>query len=385
MRHFDVLIVGTGHAGATTAIHLRQLGNTGSIGLLGEEEELPYERPPLSKDYLAGKKSAADILFRPCNFRAERDVTLIPGERVVSIDPGARTIGCASGATISYGNLVWTAGGRPKRVAGAHVIRSLADVDTLRAELPSATRILIIGGGYIGLEAAAVLTSLGKQVTLAEAADRVLARCAAEPLSRFLEAEHRAHGVDIHLNTSSIDHNQHDLVIAGIGILPNVDPLLQAGAEGADGVLVDEHCRTTLPHVWAAGDCALHHNPFGPARPIRIESVQNASDMATTIARALTGQPQPYRAVPWFWSNQYDLRLQTVGLSNDHDEVLVRGDPATRKFAVIYRRAGRVIALDCINNVRDYVQGRGLIESGVEVDAALLADPDRPLKSLLES
>ena len=384
LTSFDVLIVGTGHAGATTAIQLRQLGYAGSIGLLGEEEALPYERPPLSKDYLAGKKAAADILFRPADFWAERGVTLVAGERVVSADPKARTVGCASGLTLSYGDLVWTAGGRPRRLADAHAIRSLADVDTLRSQLPSAARILIVGGGFIGLEAAAVLTSLGKRVTLVEAADRVLARCAAEPLARFIEAEHRARGVDLRLSTSAIDRSQHDLVIEGIGILPNAEPLLAAGAEGGDGVLVDNYCRTSLPHVWAAGDCALHCNPFGPARPIRIESVQNASDMAGTVARALTGRPQPYRSIPWFWSNQYDIRLQTVGLSHDHDEVLVRGDPATRKFSVLYRRHRRVIALDCINTVRDYVQGRALIESGVELDPALLTDPDRPLKSLLE-
>ena len=385
LKQFDVLIVGTGHAGSTAAIQLRQLGYAGSIGLLGEEPCLPYERPPLSKDYLAGKKSADDILFRPRDFWSERDITLIPGERVIAVDPSDRFIGCSSGVELSYGDLVWTAGGCPKRIPGAHVIRSLADVDALCAALPSATRILIVGGGYIGLEAAAVLSGLGKQVTLTEAADRVLARCAAEPLARFLEAEHRARGIDLRLNTPDIDASGFDLVIAGIGITPNAEPLLAAGAEGGDGVLVDDHCRTSLPHVWAAGDCALHRNPFGPPDPIRIESVQNASDMAATIARALTGQPQPYRAIPWFWSNQYDIRLQTVGLSHGHDEVLVRGDPATRKFAVIYRRTGRVIALDCINNVRDYVQGRALIESGVQVDAALLTDPDRPLKSLLES
>jgi 3-phenylpropionate/trans-cinnamate dioxygenase ferredoxin reductase subunit len=385
MTYVDVLIVGTGHAGATAAIQLRQLGYAGSIALLGEEPFLPYERPPLSKDYLAGTRTAEDMLFRPASFWSERGIAPVPGERVEAIDPEARQVRCASGATFAYGDLLWTAGGRPRRLPGAHVIRSLADADTLRAGLPDARRILIVGGGYVGLEAAAVLSGLGKQVTLAEAADRLLARCAAEPLSRFLEAEHRARGVDIRLNTPGIDPGGFDLVVAGVGIEPNAEPLLAAGAEGGDGVLVDDHCRTTLPHIWAAGDCALHRNPFGPDRPIRIESVQNASDMAATVARALTGQPQPYRAVPWFWSNQYDLRLQTVGLSHDRDEALVRGDPATGRFAVIYRRRGRVIALDCVNNVRDYVQGRALVERGAELDAELLADPDVPLKSLLEN
>ena len=298
MNRFDVLIVGTGHAGATVAIQLRQLGFNGSIGLLGQEQCLPYQRPPLSKDFLAGRKTPQDILLRPRDFWTEHRIDLIAGERVEAVDPDARTVRCRTGSAYGFGELVWTAGGRARRMEGAHVIRSLGDVIGLRAELSTAHRILIVGGGYVGLEAAAVLVSLGKRVTLVEAADRVLARCAAEPLSSFLEAEHRARGVDLRLNTSSIDVREFDLIIAGIGILAEAEPLLTAGAKGGDGVLVEDHCRTSLPHIWAAGDCALHRNSYGPARPIRIESVQNASDMASTIAHALVGQPRPYRAIP---------------------------------------------------------------------------------------
>ncbi|MCW3796766.1 FAD-dependent oxidoreductase [Sphingomonas sp. BN140010] len=380
---FDVLIVGAGHAGASVAIHLRQAGFTGSIAILGDEPELPYERPPLSKDYLAGKKGREDFRFRSAEFWAERDIRLIAGERVTTVHPSS--VHCAAGRELHFGQLVWAAGGRARRLPGAYAIRTLADVDALKASLPGATRILVVGGGWIGLEAAAVLATAGKQVVLAESQNHLLARCSAALLSDFLLAQHRGHGVDVRLACGQLDPVRFDLTVAGIGIEPNVEPLLAAGADGNDGVLVDEFGRTSLPNVWAAGDCALHRNRFGPDRPVRIESVQNAADMGACVARAIAGDPQPYAALPWFWSNQYDLKLQTVGLSHDHDEVLVRGDPAIGKFAVIYRRAGRVIALDCVNNTRDYVQGRALIERGVRLDGALLTDADRPLKSLLET
>lgn len=368
----------------SAALHLRQAGFAGSIGLLGEERELPYERPPLSKDYLAGTKARDDFRFRPANFWADKAVTLIPGERVVAIDPEHRRALCSSGLELGYGELVWTAGGRARRFPGAHAIRTLADVDALKAKLGTAGRVLIVGGGWIGLEAAAVLVRQGRKVTLAEREPRLLARCSGEALSDFLVARHRAEGVDIRLGQSAPAAEEFDLTIAGIGIEPEAAPLLDAGAEGGDGVLVDQMGRTSLPHVWAAGDVALHRNRFGPERPIRIESVQHASDQAATVAKAIAGAPAPYGAMPWFWSNQYDLKLQTVGLSHDHDEELVRGDPASGRFSVIYRRKGKVIALDCVNMVRDYVQGRLLIERGIIVPADRLTDPERPLKTLVE-
>ncbi|WP_300974150.1 FAD-dependent oxidoreductase [Sphingomonas sp. LHG3406-1] len=384
LSRFDVLIIGTGHAGVSAALHLRQAGFTGSIGLLGEETELPYERPPLSKEYLTGTRGREDFRFRPAALWAEKAVTLNQGERVEAVDPAARTATCVSGRTFSYGELVWTAGGRARRVPGAHAIRTLADVDALKAGLETAHRVLVIGGGWIGLEAAAATAKLGKEVVLHEREPRLLARCSGKALSDFLVAEHRRQGVEVRLGAEAPNAAEFDLVVAGIGIDPEAGPLLAAGAEGGDGVLVDECGRTSLPNIWAAGDVALHWNRFVPERPIRIESVQHANDQAASVAKAIAGEPKPYAAMPWFWSNQYDLKLQTVGLSHDHDEELVRGEPGSGRFSVLYRRRGRLIAIDCVNMVRDYVQGRALIERGGVVDAARLTDPDVPLKSLVE-
>ncbi len=404
---FDVLIVGAGHGGAQAAIALRQRGFAGTIALLGDEPELPYERPPLSKDYLAGDKPFERILIRPAAFWSERAVTLLPGRTVVSVDPTAHRVTTADGATIGYATLVWATGGAPRRLAcaghdlrGVHGVRSRADVDRMIAELPAVERVIVIGGGYIGLEAAAVLTKLGKHVTVLEAAPRVLARVAGEALSRFYEAEHRAHGVDLRTGVTVVGIEGHDgaatgvrlgdgtvlagsLVIVGIGIVPAVAPLLDAGAAGGNGVSVDALCRTSLPDVFAIGDCAAHPNRYADGATIRLESVQNANDQASTVARALTGDPQPYDAVPWFWSNQYDLKLQTVGLSTGYDTAVLRGDVATRRFSLVYLKAGKVIALDCVNATRDYVQGRALVMARAEIDPALLANADVALKEML--
>ncbi|WP_129791828.1 NAD(P)/FAD-dependent oxidoreductase [Sphingosinicella sp. CPCC 101087] len=406
MQRFDVLIVGGGHGGAQCAIALRQSGFEGSIALVTDEAEYPYERPPLSKDYLAGDKAFERILIRPPGFWAERGVEILTRRRIVAVDPAARTVTDDAGASLGYGKLVWAAGGRPRRLAcsggdlaGVHAIRSRADVDMLRSELAEASRIVVVGGGYIGLEAAAILSKTGRRVTVVEALDRVLARVAGEPLSRFYEAEHRAHGVELRLGATVdclagegrvravrlADGSElpADIVIVGIGIVPAVEPLLAAGASGANGIDVDAYCRTSLVDVFAVGDCAAHENVFARDARIRLESVQNASDQATTAARAILGSDQPYSAVPWFWSNQYDLKLQTVGLSVGHDDVVTRGDPGGRNFSLVYLREGRVIALDCVNAVRDYVQGRGLVVAGARIDPVLLADVSTPLKALL--
>jgi 3-phenylpropionate/trans-cinnamate dioxygenase ferredoxin reductase component len=406
--HFDTVIVGGGHGGAAMAAQLRQKLYAGSIAILTAEPELPYERPPLSKDYLAGEKSFERMLLRPLAFWTERQVAVKTATRVTGVDAAGHRLATTAG-DISYANLVWAAGGDPRRLtcpghdlAGIHAIRTRADVDALKADLRPGARILVVGGGYIGLESAAVLAKMGHEVTILEAMDRVLARVAGAELSAFYEAEHRAHGVDITTSAQVVAitgtdgratgatladgrHVAADVVIVGIGIVPAVQPLLDAGARGgavgsAGGVWVDDHCRTSLPDVFAIGDCALHANRFAGGAEIRLESVQNAADMAATVARALTGDPAPYGAVPWFWSNQYDLRLQTMGLSLGHDATVLRGDPATRSFSLIYLKAGKVIALDCVNAARDYVQGKALVEQGVAVPAADLADAATPLK-----
>ncbi|HZF94774.1 MAG TPA: FAD-dependent oxidoreductase [Allosphingosinicella sp.] len=398
MRHYDVAIVGTGHGGAQAAIQLRQAKFEGSIALIGRETELPYERPPLSKEYLVGEKEPERLLFRPKGFWAERGIEVLTGKEVVRVDAGARRLGCGDGEEIGFGKLVWAAGGVPKRlpVPGAelaHVIRSREDVDRIRALLPEVRRVAVIGGGYIGLETAAAMRKLGKEVVLFEALDRVLARVAGEPLSRFVEARHRAEGVDVRLRAkveaigegwlrTPAGEEACDLVIAGIGIDAAAAPLLDAGAEGGNGVLVDAFCRTSLPDVWAVGDCALHESRWAGGARIRIESVQNAHDMAATAARDIAGVPQPYEAVPWFWSNQYDLRLQSVGLWLGYDEIVTRGEPESGSFSLVYLSAGKVIALDCVNAVRDYAQGRKLVERGARIAPKDLADTSRQLKEL---
>ncbi|MEO6386135.1 MAG: FAD-dependent oxidoreductase [Sphingomonas sp.] len=404
--HFDIAIVGAGHGGAQAAIALRQNGFAGSIGLIGDEPEPPYERPPLSKEYLAKDKSFERILIRQPEFWQTKDVALVLGTRIAKVHAEAHTLTTASGDRIGYGKLIWATGGAPRRLtcgghdlAGVHAVRTRADVDRLGAELAGARRVVVIGGGYIGLEAAAVLTKFDKQITVVEAMDRVLARVAGEPLSRFYEAEHRAHGVTVRL-LESIECLEGDtkatgvrlvtgeiipaeVVVVGIGIVPAVQPLLDAGAAGGNGVSVDETCRTSLPDIYAVGDCAEHANRFAGGARIRLESVQNANDMANCAAKAITGAAAPYDALPWFWSNQYDLKLQTVGLSIGYDAVVTRGDAAARSFSVIYLRDGKVIALDCVNSVKDYVQGRALVLAGAEIAPETLADTTVPLKEML--
>jgi 3-phenylpropionate/trans-cinnamate dioxygenase ferredoxin reductase subunit len=402
---YDIVIVGTGHAGANAAVSLRQLGFSGSIGMLGEEHFPPYERPPLSKEYLAGDKPFERILIRPEAFWAERDVDLCLGQRVTAVDPMAQTVTVLGDRTIGYGKLIWAAGGAPRMLpcAGSQApnifgVRNRRDVDAIMAKLDSVQTAVVIGGGYIGLEAAAVLSKLGKAVTIIESLDRVLSRVAGEQLSRFYEQEHRAHGVTVELSAQveRFDLGESgaavavhladgrtlpgDLFIVGIGIIPETGPLIAAGAAGGNGVDVDPQCRTSLEHIYAIGDCASHSNAFAGGAMIRLESVQNANDQAKVAAQDIMGQEALYHAVPWFWSNQYDLKLQTVGLSTGFDQHVVRGDPASRSFSVVYLLGGKIIALDCVNATKDYVQGRKLVEEGAMIDPADLANTDIPLK-----
>jgi 3-phenylpropionate/trans-cinnamate dioxygenase ferredoxin reductase component len=409
----DVVVVGAGQGGAQTAMALRQLKYSGSIVVIGAEPELPYERPALSKEYLADAKAFEKMLLRPADFWREKNVEFVLGTRIGSVDAKAKEARAEDGRTFGYGALVWATGGRPRLLPvdgrdlrGIHYVRDRADVDRIKTELAEVKNVVVIGAGYIGLEAAAVLRKKEKHVTVLEAQDRVLARVAGEALSRFFEDEHRKQGVDLRLGTQVVAIEGHDgrvtgvklgdgdvlsadLVVVGIGITAEVDALLAAGADGgADGVLVDLLGKTSLPDVYAAGDCAAHANVFGPGGVVRLESIQNANDQATVIAKVISGtlgDGERYDVVPWFWSNQYDLRLQTVGLSQGHDDVLVRGDVATRAFSVVYLRGGRVVALDCVNKTKDYVQGKMLIASGRVVPREKLLDPEVALKDLAQS
>jgi NADPH-dependent 2,4-dienoyl-CoA reductase/sulfur reductase-like enzyme len=407
-QHADVVIVGTGHGGAQAAIALRQHGHEGTILMIGRDDAPPYERPPLSKEYLAGDKGFERIMIRPEKFWAEKDIGLRLGAAVTAIDPQAHRLTLSDGGQVTYRKLIWSGGGDPRRLPvpgavlpGVFYVRDKADADAMMQALADgAKRAVVIGGGYIGLEAAAVLRKLGSEVVLVEMLPRLLARVAGEELSAFYAQEHRRQGVDVRLSTGvnavlgddrvtgvRLDSGEEvpcDMVVVGIGIVPAVAPLIAAGAAGSNGVDVDFCCRTTLDDIYAIGDCAAHANPFADNAVIRLESVQNAHDMANTVAKAIMGEKEPYHALPWFWSNQYDLKLQTAGLSLDFDATVLRGDPADRKFTVVYLKAGVPIAFDCVGTMKDYVQARKLLESGVgKIDPALLADPEVALKDLI--
>ena len=405
----DVVIVGTGHGGAQAAIALRQQGHEGSILMIGREANPPYERPPLSKEYLAGDKTFERIMIRPEKFWADKGVELRLGSGVASIDWMRHSLTLSDGSEIGYGKLIWSGGADPRRLGipgaslkGIFYVRDRRDADGMMAALEAgAKRAVVIGGGYIGLEAAAVLRKLDCDVTVVEMQDRLLARVAGKPVSEFYAEEHTRQGVDIRLSqgvsevlgedgkvTGVLLENGEtvpcDMLIVGIGIVPAVAPLIAAGAAGSNGVDVDVFCRTTLDDIFAIGDCAAHANPFANSAVIRLESVQNANDMANTVAKAIMGDKQPYHALPWFWSNQYDLKLQTAGLNIGYDDTILRGDPENRKFTVVYMKEGRPIAFDCVGTMKDYVQGRKLLEKGADkIDPAVLADTDVQIKEMM--
>jgi 3-phenylpropionate/trans-cinnamate dioxygenase ferredoxin reductase subunit len=400
MERFDVLVVGGGQGGAQIASALRQQQYAGTIAIVSDENDAPYERPALSKEYLAGDKTFEKMLLRPVAAWADKKIELRLGKRVTEVDASAHVVKLEDGTTIEYGSLVWSTGGAPRKLSctghdwgGVHAIRTRADVDRLKSELETKKTLVVIGGGYIGLEAAAVLSKLGKRVTIVEAQGRVLSRVAGEELSRFYEDEHRKHGVDLRLNATveSIDatgvflaggeHLPCEIVIVGIGITPAIEPLRAAGATCGDGVDVDLQCKTSLPDVFAIGDCAAHASVHAHGKTIRLESIQNANDQAAIVAKAIMGKTDRYEAIPTFWSNQWDLKLQTIGLAHGHDATVIRGNLSERKFSIVYLRQGRVIALDCVNAMKDYVQARALIASGRTFDANALRDKE--LKSLV--
>lgn len=380
----DVLIVGAGQAGAYAAIALRHQGFTGSITMIGDEVSLPYERPPLSKEYFNGEKSFERLLIRPEHFWAEKAIQLRAKERVVAVDPTLKCVTTDKGETLHYNSCIWAAGGQPRRLTcpgatlkGVYGFRTREDADAILAHLEHIERVVVIGGGYIGLESASALIKKGKKVTLLEVGSRVLARVAGQTISHYVANEHRAKGVDLrlgvgidqllgseHVNAVRLTSGEEipcEMVIVGIGIIPSVEPLLAAGAKGGNGVEVNEFCQTSLPDVYAIGDCALHYNRFAGGTAVRLESVQNASDQAIIVAKTINNKASAYEALPWFWSNQYDIKLQTIGLSIGYDEEVVKGDPASHSFAVFYLREGHVIAVDCVNSAKYFVQGRKLV------------------------
>lgn len=405
-RMARVVVAGAGQAAAQLAQSLRQGGHAGPIIMLGAEPVPPYERPPLSKDYLSGKRDAARLLLRRPEFWVEKQVELRLGRPVVAVDPGQRRVTLEGGGGVAYDWLVWAAGGRPRRLPlpgadldGVHYIRTMGDMDRLKADLKvPERRVVILGGGYIGLETAAVLRGLGHGVTLVEMQNRLLARVTSPVISDFFLDLHRRHGVEVLLSrrvealhgeggrVSGValaggDILAADLVVAGIGIVPNVEPLADAGLACPNGVAVDATCRTGDPHILAIGDCALHPNIHAGTH-VRLESVQNAIDQAKVAADVILGCDQPYTAVPWFWSDQYGVKMQSAGLVADDQQIIRRG--RSGPFTVAYVRDGRLMALDCIDAPRDFMQGRPLVAGRVRVSSAMLADPDIELKRTVE-
>ncbi len=409
LKEYDVVIVGAGQAGGQAAHALRAGKFDGSIALVGAEAHAPYERPPLSKDYLLGEKSRDRLYLRADTYWADKDVAMHLGSPVTEVDPVGHRVTTASGSVISYKKLIWAAGGDPcplpvKDVppSRVHVIRTLDDIDRLNDALTTASCVHIVGAGYIGLEAAAVLRKLGKDVSVIELSDRVLSRVSAPAMSAFFQRLHENNRVTFRLGTvidTAAENSEGrlalllsdgtteicDLLIVGIGIIPSIAALESAGAEIDRGIVVNEFCRSTLEDIYAIGDCAAFHSSFAGGARVRVESVQNANDQAKTVALDILGRGKPYAAFPWFWSDQYDIKLQTIGLNVGYDETITRGDPDTNSFSLIYLRDGMVCAIDAINRPLDFAQGRMLLGKPVDKDDPRVADIDVPFKDLLTS
>ena len=406
-----VVIVGAGHAGGELAAALRMEGYAGAVTLVGEEPHLPYQRPPLSKTFLAGESVATALYLRPEATYSKHSISILSGARVSHIDRDSRRVHLSDGRQLDYTKLALTTGGRPRRLphtiageahdcANLHYLRTIADVDRLRAQFVPGARLAIVGGGYIGLEVASVATKRGLKVTVLEALPRVLARVTAPELSGFYERVHREAGVDVRTSAAvagfEVDAARRlvrsvrvgnesiaaDIVIVGIGLVPNVELAAAAGLETSDGIVVDEYAATADPDVYAAGDCTNHPNR-ALARSLRLESVPNAVEQARTAAANIAGKRKIYETVPWFWSDQYDLKLQMVGLSAGYDELVVRGSTANRSFAAFYLGDGRLIAADVVSRPEEFLVAKRLVASRVLVDRARLADESQPLKSLL--
>lgn len=397
-----IVIIGAGQAGFQAALSLRRKGFAGSLILLGADPHPPYERPPLSKAWLAGEMEAATLAFRKPDFYADRTIDLRPATRAAAIDRGAREVLCADGTRLGYDALVLATGARARvlRCPGAesvdlHMIRDIADADRLKAASATAASAIVIGGGYIGLEVAAVLTQRGLGVTVLEAAPRVMARAVGAVTAGYFADLQRAHGVGLRLGASveslaPADGGvavrladgamlAADLVVAGVGGAPETALAEAAGLPVEDGILVDAAGQTADPAIYAAGDCTRF--PLMADGPMtRLESVQNAVDQAKAVAAAIMGEDARHDAVPWFWSDQFGARLQIAGLRADGDQEIIRGDPATGSFSVCYLRNGRLVALDSVGRVRDFTQAKKPIKAGARPDPARLADPDIPLK-----
>ncbi len=402
----SVVIVGGGQAAGQLIASLRQEGFSGPITLIGDEPHPPYQRPPLSKKFLSGELELERLYIKPEAFFAETGAQLLLGRRAETVDREARTVALDDGTVLPYGTLVLATGSRVRRMpvpgedlAGVHYLRGIADVAAIHAHFEPGRKLVIVGAGYIGLEVAAVAVKAGIDVTVLEMESRVMARVTAPEMSDFFQTVHRDAGVDIRLETrvSGFEDDgsgrlqavvcadgtrlSADFAIIGIGILPNVELAQDAGLDCENGIVVDHHGRTADPSIYAIGDCANHPSDL-VGRRIRLESVQNAIDQAKAAAADIAGHPRPYNEVPWFWSDQYDLKLQIAGLSEGYDKLVLRGDPASRTFAAFYLKDGVVIAVDAVNAVPEFMVGKKLIQARARIAPDRLADTGIGMKQL---
>lgn len=401
-----IVIAGAGHSAGQIVATLRQKKFDGSICLIGEEAYLPYQRPPLSKKYLAGELPAERLHFKADSFYDESNIEIHLNTTIDRIDRATKIVRSNDGREFPYDKLVLSLGAHARHIdlpgvelAGIHYLRTIADVDRIRQEIGPGRRLVIVGAGYIGLEVAAVTAQLGLDVTVVEMLDRVMSRVVSEQVSEFYQKEHADHGVKLLLSTDikgfAGDGNVHavdladgtqipaDLVVVGIGVVPNTELATNAGLEVSNGILVNDRCNTSDPDIYAVGDCTCHPNDV-LGRQVRLESVHNALEQAKTAAANICGEEQRYAQVPWFWSDQYDLKLQIAGLSHDYDQTIIRGDPASRSFSCVYLNDGRLIAVDAINRPKDFMQSKKLIADHAIIRPALLADSEVELKDMVD-
>ena len=405
MKSENVVVIGAGQSGFSVCSKLREQGFEGQVTLIGEEMHLPYQRPPLSKAYLLGEIALDGLFFRSDSFYAEADIKVMTGAVVTHIDTKQALITLEDLRTVTYDTLVLATGSSPIRLpaaiggnlAGVFYMRDLADADCLAQSMKTGKRALIVGGGYIGLEAAAVAVKCGVQTTLVEASDRILQRVASAETSDYFRTLHKGHGVTLHEGVSLqelIGENGQvtgarlsdgsvisiDFLVAGIGVRPNTELAEEAGLRTQNGIAVNQFCETSVSNVLAAGDCASF--PHGGGY-VRLESVGNAVDMGEIVAQSIMGSRQPYQAKPWFWSDQYNTKLQIVGMSEGYDEIITRRTDDTR-VSFWYYAKDHLLAVDAMNDPRAYMVAKRLIESGKTADKIAVGDPETNLKSLLK-
>jgi len=401
-----VVIAGAGHAAGQLVASLKQKKFDGQIVLVGDEAYLPYQRPPLSKKFLSGELAAERLYVKPPAFYDDPQIELRLETKITKIDRGNKSLRTENGDDIPYDKLILALGSRVRRLsidgadlAGVHYLRSIDDVEGIRAEMQNKKNAVIIGAGYIGLEVAAVTRQLGLEVTVIEMADRVMSRVVSPEISDYYQIEHTNQGVKLRLSTGikairgkkrvqavETDDGElipADFVVIGVGIQPNTELAIEAGLQVEDGIVVDDRCQTSDPSVYAVGDCTRHPNAIYD-RQLRLESVHNALEQAKTAVINICGGQSHYSQVPWFWSDQYDLKLQIAGLSTDYDDVIIRGNPADRSFACLYLRDGRLIATDAVNSPKEFVHSKALIAGRKQLDRDRLADADIPLKDLMD-